>query len=62
MSETKDSPCDHDYDWIDESYDHEYGTENCGYWECKICSYIDEVDQCTIMRNDEINDEKNNRN
>ena len=34
--------CDHDYEWIDSSFDHEFGTESCGYWECSDCGYVDE--------------------
>lgn len=33
---------EHDYEWHDESYDHEFGTEQCGYWECLHCGYTPE--------------------
>ena len=33
---------DHDHEWVDDSYDHEYGTESCGYWECVDCGNVDE--------------------
>lgn len=29
--------CDHEWEWFDESFDHEYGTEVCAYWECSLC-------------------------
>jgi len=34
--------CDHDYEWIDDSFDHEFGTEVCGFWECLGCGHVDE--------------------
>ena len=44
------SPCcigwkeyDHEWKYIDDSYDHEYGTEQCGHWECQVCGAIDEA-------------------
>ncbi len=32
--------CDHDFAWVDTSFDHEFGTEQQGYWECGICSEV----------------------
>jgi hypothetical protein len=29
--------CDHDWDFVDESFDHEYGTERVHFWRCKLC-------------------------
>lgn len=31
--------CDHDYQWEDTSFDHEYGTESSGFWECQHCQH-----------------------
>lgn len=36
-----DGEYDHDWEFQDESFDHEYGTETCGYWECLNCNLID---------------------
>ena len=33
--------CDHDFEWVDESYDHEFGAEQCGHYECKECGEVD---------------------
>lgn len=33
---------DHDFEWIDDSFDHEFGTEVCGHWECTDCGAVDE--------------------
>lgn len=30
--------CDHDWELIDESYDHEYGTETIIYYRCLLCN------------------------
>lgn len=32
--------CDHDWGWIDESFDHEFGTEQAGHYECVNCGEI----------------------
>lgn len=29
---------DHDIEWVDDSFDHEFGTEVCGHWECARCN------------------------
>ena len=34
--------CEHDHEWVDESFDHEMGTESCGHWECIHCEHVDE--------------------
>ena len=33
----------YDHDWVygDASFDHEYGTEVCGFYECTICGATD---------------------
>jgi len=36
------SACSHDYEWVDTSFDHEFGTESCGFWECSECGKVDE--------------------
>jgi hypothetical protein len=33
--------CDHDFEWVDESYDHEFGVEQCGHYECTECGEVD---------------------
>lgn len=34
--------CEHDWTWVDDSFDHEFGTEFCGHWECEECGAVDE--------------------
>ena len=29
--------CEHDYEWIDNSFDHDLGTQSQGYYECIHC-------------------------
>lgn len=40
------SEYDHDYTFIDDSFDYEgpfgLSTHSCGHWECEICGYIPE--------------------
>jgi len=36
------SYCEHDFEWIDGSFDHDLGTEVCGHWECVDCGFVDE--------------------
>lgn len=31
------SEYEHNHEWIDDSFDHEYGTQQCGHWECDNC-------------------------
>jgi len=38
MDENK---CEHDYEWKDDSFDHEFGCQSCGYWECVDCGFVD---------------------
>jgi len=47
MLEKTKHPCDvgekdldHDYEWQDDSFDHEFGTEICGHWECINCGDV----------------------
>lgn len=28
---------EHEYEWADEYFDHEFGTEQRGHWECEFC-------------------------
>ncbi len=36
--------CDHDYEEIDDSFDHEFGTERIYYRRCKICDATTECE------------------
>lgn len=36
--------CDHDLELIDESFDHEYGTEYIQYMQCTKCDATNEDD------------------
>ena len=41
MSETTPPPCaddDHDWEFTDDSFDHEFGTERIHYWTCVKCN------------------------
>jgi len=29
--------CDHDWEFADDSFDHEYGCEQIHYWRCVLC-------------------------
>lgn len=31
---------DHDPEFVDDSFDHEFGTEVCGHWECANCGQL----------------------
>ena len=33
------APCDHEYEFIDESFGHEFGTEVIHVWECSKCGH-----------------------
>ena len=35
-------PCDHVFELVDESFDHEFGTEPVMYWRCLVCDKIEE--------------------
>jgi NADH dehydrogenase/NADH:ubiquinone oxidoreductase subunit G len=36
--EPDDAPeCDHEWEFVDDSFSHEFGTEVCGHWECLLC-------------------------
>lgn len=35
--------CDHDMEFVDDSFSHEYGTKQIFYWRCKLCEKIEEV-------------------
>jgi len=30
-------PCDHEWEFIDNSFDHEFGTERVHSWQCEKC-------------------------
>lgn len=36
--------CDHDYELVDDSFDHEFGTEQIVYRRCKTCGHEAEAD------------------
>lgn len=35
-----DGPPDHDWEYVDDSFSHEFGTEICGHYECARCNAI----------------------
>jgi len=35
---------DHDWEFRDDSFDHEYGTETVHYWECSKCHKTRDVE------------------
>lgn len=35
-----DGPPDHDWEYVDDSFSHEFGTEICGHYECARCDAI----------------------
>jgi len=35
--------CENDLTWADDSFDHEFGTEKCGHWECDHCDELKEM-------------------
>lgn len=37
MSDEPDDPCDHEWEFCDDSFDHEFGTEVIRYWRCEKC-------------------------
>jgi len=37
QSAVEQEPCDHEWEFIDESFDHEFGTEVIYTWECQKC-------------------------
>lgn len=44
-------PCDHDWQFVDESFSHEFGTEVLGSWECLKCGEI--TTKCPVREYDE---------
>lgn len=40
-SDCDDCGCDHDWEWVDDSFDHEYGTDQCGHYKCVHCDEVD---------------------
>lgn len=36
--------CDHDWQFIDDSFSHEYGTEIVVYWQCSKCDKTKNVE------------------
>ena len=39
MNENVECPDGCECAWVDDSFDHEFGTEICGHWECKVCNH-----------------------
>ena len=33
----EEAPCDHDWVFMDESFDHEFGCQQVYYWKCALC-------------------------
>lgn len=42
---TDKEPCDHDWKFVDDSFDHEYGVEQIHYYECQLCGETCEPSQ-----------------
>lgn len=36
-SESNEEECDHEWEFQDDSFDHEFGTERVHYWQCSEC-------------------------
>ena len=36
--------CDHDWEFQDDSFDHDFGTERVHYWRCALCDATREVE------------------
>ena len=37
-------PLDHEWEFQDDSFDHEYGTERVHYWRCVQCEAVREME------------------
>ncbi len=46
--------CDHDWEWVDDSFDHEYGVEQCGHWECQNCDSTNDSPAPTYDQDDDV--------
>ena len=52
MSETTDKNltfCEHEWEFMDDSFSHEFGTKVIHYYQCKLCGDtcdVDEDDDC----------------
>lgn len=42
------SKIDHDWQFHDDSFDHEFGTEAIRYWQCERCGHTGERNGCEI--------------
>lgn len=40
--------CDHDWEVVDESFDHEYGCERIVFERCRLCDAVQEYDPPTF--------------
>lgn len=45
MNEHTTSKCDHDWKLVDDSFDHEYGTEQIVFYRCELCDEEREYDE-----------------
>lgn len=37
MNDPEEEECDHEWEFVDASFDHEFGTETIHYWRCELC-------------------------
>ena len=44
-SDSLKTECDHDWEFVDDSFDHEFGCEQIHYWVCSICDTQREMEQ-----------------
>jgi len=45
--------CDHEWEFQDDSFDHEFGTEQIHFWRCKLCDATREVEPGDFHEDDE---------
>lgn len=48
--------CDHDWEYQDDSFSHEFGTEFIFYWKCKHCDLTRDVNASDDFYEDDLND------
>ncbi len=36
--------CDHEFEFVDESFDHEFGTEVVHYMQCQKCGFVRDIE------------------
>jgi hypothetical protein len=54
---TKD--CDHDWEFCDDSFDHEFGTETVHYFTCTICGQTRDVGPSDYVDDDDFTEPEN---